>query len=146
MDYSRYATLKPGATHEQVRTLQCLLRRQKLYTGPMTGTMDAATVSSVRSMRQARGLSGGATVGARAWATLLAAGGGGLKKYGANGEAVRQLQRTLNALYPASVPVTGVFEARTTAAVKRYQADLGLSRSGVVVPTVWTALRAGRRP
>jgi peptidoglycan hydrolase-like protein with peptidoglycan-binding domain len=85
--------------------------------------------------------------GQRVWAALHAGGAASsLKKYGAAGEDVRRLQRALNALYPSSVPVNGVFEARTTAAVKRYQAALGRAQTGVVVPDLWAQLKAGRLP
>ena len=146
MDYGRYVTQKPGMSGDQVKALQCLLTEQGFLTAPMSGVMDSPTVAAVRAVRKARGIPDGTAAGPRVWATLLAWGGGGLKKYGAAGETVRKLQRALNALYPLSAPVNGVFEGRTTAAVERYQADLGREQTGVVVPELWTALRAGRRP
>jgi peptidoglycan hydrolase-like protein with peptidoglycan-binding domain len=41
--------------------------------------------------------------------------------------------------------VTGIFDARTTAAVRRYQADHGLSQTGVVTTALWGKLQAGLR-
>ena len=68
----------------------------------------------------------------RVWTSILARGKHPLMKYGATGHTVRRLQRSLNAADRAGLAVTGVFEASTTAAVKRYQADNGLRATGVV--------------
>jgi peptidoglycan hydrolase-like protein with peptidoglycan-binding domain len=65
-------------------------------------------------------------------------------KHGAASEAVRRLQRSLNAVFPGSVQVTGTFAGTTSAAVKRYQERLRLPRTGVVTPALWTRLQAGR--
>ncbi len=146
MDYGRYVTQKPGMTGAQVEALQCLMTEQGFYQGAIDGSMDADTVAAVRAVRQARGIPDGTAAGPRVWATLHAWGAVGLKKYGASGETVRKLQRALNALYPMSSPVNGFFEGRTTAAVKRYQADLHRARTGVVLRDLWVQLRAGRRP
>ena len=45
----------------------------------------------------------------------------------------------------AGLTVNGVFEGRTTAAVKRYQADHKLSRTGVVTDPMWSKLQAALR-
>ncbi len=74
---------------------------------------------------------------------MLSQGTTPLLKYGAASDAVRRLQRALNAADGAGLAVTGVFEARTTAAVKRYQKDHALPQTGVVTPAVWTRLLAG---
>ena len=58
---------------------------------------------------------------------------------------MRRRQRALNAADAAGLRVTGVFESRTTAAVRRYQADNRLPRTGVVTEELWTLLRAGTR-
>ncbi len=64
-----------------------------------------------------------------------------LLKFGAASSAVRRLQRGLNAADAAGLPVTGVFEAGTTAAVKRYQRDHGLAQTGVVTTALWSKLQ-----
>jgi hypothetical protein len=145
MNYGRYVTQKPGMTGAQVKALQCLLTQQGFYEGTLTGSMDPATVAAVQAARKARRIPTGTSAGPRVWAALLARRAGGLKKYGASGENVRKLQRALNALYPMSSPVNGWLEGRTTAAVKRYQADLGVTPTGVVVGDLWTQLKVGRR-
>jgi peptidoglycan hydrolase-like protein with peptidoglycan-binding domain len=79
------------------------------------------------------------------WTALLGRGGKPLMKYGVASQAVRRLQRALNAADRAGLLVTGVFEAETTEAVKRYQADHGLAPTGVVLEDMWLLLKAGRR-
>jgi peptidoglycan hydrolase-like protein with peptidoglycan-binding domain len=145
MDWTSYALLKPGATGDQVTALQCLMTNQGFYQGPLNGRMDTATVAAVQAVRKARALPAGTSAGARVWMTLHLDGPSWLMKYGAAGESVRRLQRGLDSLYPSSVPVSGTFEARTTTAVKRYQADLGLTRSGVVTLSLWTRLKRASR-
>lgn len=58
---------------------------------------------------------------------------------GAQGEAVRQLQRELNE-EGYGVGVDGVFGANTDAAVRRYQRDHGLEADGVVGSRTWAQL------
>ncbi len=79
------------------------------------------------------------------WVALLSQGTAPLMKYGSASAAVRRLQRALNAADAAGLPVTGVFEARTTAAVKRYQRYHGLPQTGVVTTTLWAKLLTGTR-
>lgn len=66
-------------------------------------------------------------------------------KKGAKGEEVRQLQQLLNKrLMPsANLIVDGGFGARTEAAVRLYQASVGLGIDGVVGPRTWMALETG---
>ena len=84
-------------------------------------------------------------VNRRVWTALLARGRQPLMKYGSASHAVRRLQRALNAADQAGLKVTGVFEARTTAAVKRYQADHNVASTGVVLENAWNLLAAGTR-
>jgi peptidoglycan hydrolase-like protein with peptidoglycan-binding domain len=144
MDLSRWPTLRDGASGRMVKRLQCLLQRQGYYDGALTGTMDARTRAAVRAMRVDRGIPAGTVAGQRVWVSLHSAGRTHLMKYGAAGEMVRRLQRALNAAYPGAVPVTGSFAGGTTTAVKRYQGTLGIARTGVVTPELWTRLQAGR--
>jgi peptidoglycan hydrolase-like protein with peptidoglycan-binding domain len=64
-------------------------------------------------------------------------------KRGSASTAVRRVQRALNAADGAGLAVSGVFDGRTTGAVKRYQSAHGLPRSGVVNDGVWRRLHAG---
>jgi hypothetical protein len=144
LSFRSYPTLREGATGDQVKALQCLLTTNAGYAGKVTGTLDTATMDAVVAWRLAHGLTKTRVVGPAAWMTLHAAGKTALLKYGATGEKVRRLQRTLNAATSDRLPVNGVFAARTTAAVKGYQKDRGMAQSGVVTNAVWKKLRAGK--
>jgi peptidoglycan hydrolase-like protein with peptidoglycan-binding domain len=144
MDRTSWPTLRSGSTGAAVKRLQCLLQRQGFYDGGLTGAMDAPTRAAVRQMRVARGIPAGTVAGTRVWLSLHSTGRGPLVKYGAASEAVRRLQRSINAVFPGSVPVTGTFAGSTATAVKRYQRRLGLARSGVVTPALWDRLKAGK--
>lgn len=145
VDFPTYPTLASGANGPRVKALQCLLSRQRLYSGPVDGVMGASTVAAVQALRSARGLPAGSTADARVWVSLHAWNLQRLLKYGAASEAVRRLQRTLNAASKAEkLAITGVYESTTTAAVKRYQKRRGLTQTGVTTAALWTSLQSGK--
>lgn len=143
-NYGRYATLAVGARGAQVRTLQCLLLGKRVYAGPVNGVYGARLGAAVRSYRVSRGLPASTTATRATWVALLShAGASPVVKYGSASTAVRRVQRALNAADAAGLRVTGVFDGRTTSAVKRYQGAHGLSRTGVVATATWRRLLAG---
>ena len=87
----------------------------------------------------------GPVLSPRAWTALLSTGATPLAKYGSGGNEVRRLQRSLNAAVRARLDVDGVFAGATRAAVRDYQAERGLRRTGVVDDRVWAELQRGRR-
>ncbi len=140
---ARYPYRRVGQTGALVKAAQCLLKEQRLYAGVVDGVYDAEVGAAARAYRAAHRLPPANTVGRRVWVAMLAQGTTPLLKYGAASDAVRRLQRSLNAADGAALPVTGVFEGATTTAVKRYQRDHALPQTGVVTPAVWTRLLAG---
>jgi len=68
-----------------------------------------------------------------------------LLKLGATGELVSSLQSEL-AASGFSVPVTGIFDRRTSVAVRQYQLSRGLSKDGIVGQKTWAALTLGTKP
>jgi peptidoglycan hydrolase-like protein with peptidoglycan-binding domain len=145
VDYPVYSALRVGATGDQVRAAQCLLRQKKKYAGEITGTYDAATAAATSAYRTKIGLPARGSMSKAVWTSILARGSHPLMKYGATGHAVRRLQRALNAADRAGLAVSGVYEATTTAAVRRYQADNRLPNTGVVTDAMWAELRKGNR-
>lgn len=145
ISFETYPRLREGATGPHVAALQCLLRRQKAYTGAVDGTMGPDTVEAVRSLQGTRGLRPTGVVNRKVWMSLHSDGLDKLMKYGSAGEKVRRLQRALNAAGKNRLTVTGVFEGSTTAAVKGYQQRIGVQPTGVMTPTLWQALQSGRR-
>lgn len=145
-NYGRYATLAPGARGAQVSTLQCLLQDRRVYAGPVDGVFGDRLAAAVQSYRVSRGLPAATTATGATWVALLSYGSARpVLKTGSASGAVRRVQRALNAADAAGLAVTGVFDARTTAAVRRYQGDHGLWRTGVVETATWRKLLAGSR-
>ncbi|MGH3445491.1 MAG: peptidoglycan-binding domain-containing protein, partial [Nocardioidaceae bacterium] len=85
------------------------------------------------------------TMNRRTWTALLTTGSTPLLKYGWANDAVRRVQRGLNAARKERLDVDGIFGADVRAAVKRYQHEHGLRRTGVVTDQVWWLLQHGRR-
>jgi peptidoglycan hydrolase-like protein with peptidoglycan-binding domain len=63
---------------------------------------------------------------------------------GAQGDAVKRLQRGLRRTPDPSVIVDGVFGPQTQAKVKDFQSGSGLTADGTVGPQTWAALPDGR--
>jgi peptidoglycan hydrolase-like protein with peptidoglycan-binding domain len=55
------------------------------------------------------------------------------------------VQRALNAADAAQLPITGVYDGSTAAAVQKYQGVRGLARTSVVATNTWSALERGLR-
>ncbi|MGZ5417647.1 MAG: glycoside hydrolase domain-containing protein [Nocardioides sp.] len=145
LDFTNYSKLVLGSQGDLVRAAQCLLLRKKLYAGEITGTYDEATAAATRAFRTKVGLPAVNPVNRKVWTALMAQGRQPLMKYGSASHAVRRLQRALNAADSARLPITGVFEAKTSAAVKRYQSDHKIAATGVVLENMWSRLAAGTR-
>ncbi|HEU4513557.1 MAG TPA: glycoside hydrolase domain-containing protein [Nocardioidaceae bacterium] len=143
VDFPSYRRLGPGAEHPQVSALQCLLKRKKLYGGEITGVYDATTTAAVRAFRESRGQGIGGRMLRKTWTTLLSEGRGPVLKVGSGGQAVRRLQRALNAAVQAGLAVDGLFGPATTAAVREYQEAVGLRRTGVAAYDTWAELQSG---
>ncbi|MGF1459868.1 MAG: peptidoglycan-binding protein [Leptolyngbyaceae cyanobacterium] len=61
-------------------------------------------------------------------------------RLGSTGNAVSEIQAMLILLGYLSEPVDGRYQAPTEAAVKEFQADVGLSSDGIVGPATWEKL------
>lgn len=145
LDLTRFPKLTRNASGDAVRAAQCLLLGKGHYDGAITGVYDEATIAAVRSYRAQAGMPVRDPLTPSVWTAILSEGRGPLMKFGAGSHAVRRLQRALNAADGAGLAVTGVFEARTTEAVKTYQRDHGLPVTGVVLEQMWALLQAGTR-
>ena len=144
-NYGSYPQRAIGSTGALVKTIQCLLKNKGLYGGAVDGVYDSEVGVAVRKYRVSRGLTSGTTMTGRTWVALLSQGTTPLMKVGSASPAVRRLQRALNAADQAGLTVTGVFNRRTMALVKRYQSDHRRSATGVVTTGVWRLLQSGTR-
>lgn len=145
VSFPTYPTLEPGDEGALVTAAQCLFRERAGYQGAVNGVYGSRFSKAVLRFREEHGFDPGTRVTPRVWAKLTSQGKTPLMKYGAASDAVRRLQRTLNALDAARVPVTGTFSSTTAAAVKKYQADHKLPQTGVVTDKMWWKLQAAFR-
>lgn len=142
--FSRYSNLRVGAKGQQVKALECLLRR-KGFVSKADTRFTTGTARAVDAYRASRGLapSGGRTTRST-WTALLSGGRVPLVlKQGAVGSSVWRLQRSLVAA-GASLRITGVYDARTVRAVRTYRAARGLPGYATVEASVWAELQRGQ--
>lgn len=145
IDFATYSSLKRGATGSKVKALQCLLKQRGFYGGKINGRYGASTATAVQGFRLSVGLSKSKVADKATWTAILSAGSRTFSKVGAGSDAVRRIQRALNAATTKQLAITGVFDRRTEKAVKAYQAALALPQTGVVGNALWTSLQAGQR-
>ena len=146
ISYWRYRALDPGSTAKTVGALQCLLKEKNLYGGQVNGVYDEPTVAAATAWMAARGFSVQQRFAPRHWVALLSEGGKPVLKIGSAGSDVRRLQRALSAAdRRARVTATGVFDAKTDAALRDWQERNGMPRTGVAAPNTWRKLWAGLR-
>lgn len=126
--------LRKGATGENVRTVQFLLR-QHGATLTVDGDFGSITDTAVRSFQSANGLTVDGVVGGQSWPKLIVT-----IRQGSTGEAVRALQRRLSVVHGFSLNVDGNFAATTNTAVRSFQDAHDLVVDGVVGPATWLAL------
>ena len=149
--YGIYPALKPATTTvtppvAKVQALQCLLQEQGLYAGKVNGRYTTRTVKAAGTWQATAGFEVSTTWSKRNWMSLLSAGDRPVLKFGSADPAVRRVQRTLNAVTDRDVPVkaTGVFDQRTTDALKAWQKFVGLDVTGVAGTQTWNAFAAGK--
>jgi hypothetical protein len=145
VDFPHYRRLSRGARSAQVAAAQCLLRQHGFAVGKITGRFGRSTVRATRAFRRSRHLGATGVMTAQSWTALLSAGSSPVLKQGSASDAVRRVQRALNAATRARLDVTGVFDSATTAAVTGYQRSLGMVATGVVAGDTWARLHAGAR-
>ena len=147
ISFPRYTRIPPGATDTaMVKALQCLLKEDGVYTGPVNGTYNEGLRTALRSWQKSHGFAGKDVWTRRNWMSLLAAGQDKVLKWGSGGSDVRRLQRALNAAGDnAGLVATGVFKKATGAALRTYQRRVGVKPNGIAGPSTWRALQKGKR-
>jgi peptidoglycan hydrolase-like protein with peptidoglycan-binding domain len=144
VDLPAYWPVGPGTTNTQmVQVLQCFLRVFRVYAGPVDGRWSAQVRQGVNAWQRTYGMPVRTFWARNDWIALLSHGGGPVLKVGSTGNAVRRLQRALNAAGHRLAP-DAVVNVNDSLAVRAYQRRLGLAQTGVVDGTTWSALRRGR--
>ncbi len=143
---AKYPTIGAASKNATaVNALQCLLRKQKLYRGALSGTFDAKTLTAANAFQTSNRVKTKQKFNRKHWMILLSAKGAKTVKRGSKGPQVRMLQRTLTAATKTHVPVTGVFDDRTETVTKAWQRQVGVRESGVVNAQMWTLLKQGKK-
>ena len=122
-----------GSRGENVRTVQYLLRHHGFRLG-VDRKFGRRTEEAVRDFQRDRGLQVDGVVGNQTWPVLIV-----LVGSGSRGDAVRAVQRQLNAR-TSSLGVDGVFGTQTALAVRGFQQTNGLLIDGIVGLDTWHAL------
>lgn len=144
LNQTSYRRVGPGSKGDQTRLLQCLLRKAGLN-AKATGRWNRSTARSVRALHVRLGRAATTKVSRVTWTALLSRGATApVLKQGHTGERVWRLQRSLRAA-GQQVVVNGVFDQRTTKAVKAYLARVGLPAYPTADTAVWVSLQRGRR-
>lgn len=127
-----------------VKALQCLLRRNDVYGGEITGVYGNRTIAAVNRWQEQHGSTTSTTWRRKDWVQLLSAGLSRPLKYVMSGAVVRRLQRALVAANQKSIPHSGLFLGGTRDMVASWQKRVGLPSTGVMSPRAWEVLRSGK--
>ncbi len=144
ISFATYPRRQRGDRGDRVAAAQCLLRRQHVYDAKPHGRFDGRTERAVTRFQRRHGLPTTGVLSSRTWTSLLSQGGRPLTKFGSGGDAVRRLQRALNAAVEARLDVDGVFAKPELRAVLHYQRETGRPHTGVVTAGTWRLLAGGR--
>ena len=139
-----YHRISRGDSGPEVKALHCLLKRKGDYSGGMHGRFRDRTHRAVVAYQRQHGIPATGVVTLRTWTALLSGGDAPVLKFGSVGEAVRRVQRAMNAAVDARLAVTGVYSADTVRAVRSYERLRHLAPNGVVDGRLWDDLRRGR--
>jgi peptidoglycan hydrolase-like protein with peptidoglycan-binding domain len=128
-----WPVIRSGASGEQVRTIQYLLRHRGTQI-EADGSFGPATDGAVRSFQTATGASVDGVVGRQTWNQLVLP-----VRRGMSGDAVRAVQDQLTR-HGVVTNVDGVFGPATEANVRSFQTTGGLPADGVVDARTWSFL------
>jgi peptidoglycan hydrolase-like protein with peptidoglycan-binding domain len=120
-----------GNRGADVRAVQGLLRAHGIP-AVVDGVFGETTVEEVTAFQAASGLTADGIVGTTTWEKLIV----GLT-LGSTGDAVKVVQRQLNAKRHAGLAVDGVYGTSTRAAVIAFQRHMGMTQHGNVGPGTW---------
>lgn len=147
VDLPDYPAVAYGASaNSGVLALQCFFSERGLYSGKLNGNYNTKLLAATQAWQEGHGFA--VTQGWRRpqWMSLLADGTSPVLKFGSASDAVRRVQRSLNAARRRyALTISGTYDQTTAAAVKDWQTRNGLSPDGIITTAEWDALRAGLR-
>lgn len=125
-----------GSTGENVRSVQYLLNANGAAIS-VDGDFGPITQSAVQQFQSANGLQPDGIVGNQTWPVLIVQ-----VQLGSTGPAVEAVQSQIDSRVDI-LAMDGDFGPRTDAAVRNFQAPVGLQVDGIVGPNTWNALVNG---
>jgi hypothetical protein len=127
-------------------SLQCLLKKQSLYTWPITGKWNSMTTKAANAWQRKVKHPVQEAFTRADWVSILVAGTTkATLKPGVKGADVIRAQRALNAATEATLKVTGVYDAATQKAARAYQIKRKISPTeGIIAQLTWGALTLGK--
>jgi peptidoglycan hydrolase-like protein with peptidoglycan-binding domain len=131
-----YPNQSQGNRGADVKAIQGLLRHHG-EGPPIDGIYGASTTSAVMAFQASHGLTVDGQVGEATWVKLVVR-----VATGSTGEAVKALQRQLNAKRRAGLTVNGIYGASTRRAVAAFQGHVHLTQNGIAGALTWRYLIA----
>jgi lysozyme family protein len=125
-----------GSTGENVRSVQYLLNAQG-YDISVDGIFGSETRGAVEQFQAANNLQADGIVGNQTWPVLIIQ-----VQQGDSGDAVEAVQSQIDSRVDI-LALDGQFGPKTDAAVRSFQAPVGLQVDGIVGPNTWNALVNG---
>ena len=149
--YDPYKALSRGNTGLRVTILQDRLRELGFLADGADGIYGERTQEAVTIFQQENGLSATGAASRETLQRLYASGARACQSYiymekGDTGERVRQLNERLKALYYYEGTPGSAFNNATVAAIRRFQAEVGLTQTGVATATLQSRLFANSAP
>ncbi len=135
--------LRRGSQGEPVRQLQQALKDLHYQPGTVDGQFGATTEAAVRAFQKDKGIHVDGVVGEITWLNIDEADTSNPTiRRGSTGNPVRRAQKRLSLAGYDTGGVDGLFGSGTEAAVRRLQAERGLTVDGVVGPQTWAQIDA----
>ena len=138
--------LRLGSVGEAVRDLQQRLAQADHPTDDEVGRFGPSTQAAVRGFQEARGIHVDSICGRETWAALVESGFRPgdrllfLRSPNLRGDDIVELQHRLNTLGFDAGREDGIFGPATTAALKEFQRNAGISVDGIAGPATATAM------
>lgn len=132
---NNYSLLKVGSTGTAVKTLQNNLNTLGYNCGIADGIFGTNTKNAVKAFQKNQNIEVDGIVGSVTAARISAAlanENDSLLKYGSLGDAVRNIQSSLNAIGYSAGSADGIYGRNTESAVKNFQKTYGLEVDGIV--------------
>lgn len=127
--------LRIGSTGNEVKTLQNNLNTLGYNCGAVDGIFGTNTANAVKAFQKNQNIEIDGIVGSETRARISAAlanENDSLLKYGSRGDAVRNIQSSLNAIGYSAGSADGIYGRNTESAVKNFQRTYGLEVDGIV--------------